>query len=73
MINMGIESSAKLSSFPKSISGINSKDLTPSKMNKNIAETVSNPIATEIPENKTRIVIIPITRPSERGSITYPP
>ena len=73
MINIGIERSAKLSSFPKSISGINSSERKPSNVMRKPADTISNPMATETPENRTTIVIIATSAPRNNGSIICPP
>jgi hypothetical protein len=65
MMNIGIDSSAKLSSLPKKISGISSSERMPSKISRKPAETISSPSATETPENSTKMVTMATTAPSE--------
>src|SRR6056300_1804039 len=69
-INIGIDNNAKLSSLPNRISGTSSSAPNPSKMIKNNAETTNNPLATEIPENKMKIVTAATIAPKNNGSIS---
>ena len=53
MMNIGIDSSAKLSSLPKKISGSSSRVAAPSNISRNPAETINRPTATDTPEKST--------------------
>ena len=73
MMNMGIDSSAKLLSLPKKISGISSSERAPSITSRKPAETIRSPAATETPENSTTMVATATSRPRKSGSISVPP
>ena len=72
MMNMGIDRSAKLLSFPKNTSGIRDSDDMPSKTIRKPAETTRRPAATEMPEKRTMIVAKATKAPRDSGSISRP-
>ena len=70
MMNIGMASSAKLSSLPNRISGISSSERIPSKTIRNPADTTRSPIATDMPEKSTTTVTRATSPPRASGS-TY--